>query len=69
MTVTKINGKYYEEIEAPITERQKIRERMDEINNDLIPNEKARRDVHIANIEKLNVEKEALKAKLAELNK
>lgn len=67
MSITKINGKHYQELDTP-TLKITIRDRLDVINDE-IENEKTRRDVHISNIQKLQLEKETLKANLIELNK
>lgn len=67
--ITKRNGKTYEENELDVpAEKIKIRDRINEVN-DLIKNEKDRRDTHISNIAKLQLEKDTLQAKLVDLNK
>lgn len=67
MSITKINGKHYQELDTPAL-KITIRDRLDVINDE-IENEKTRRDVHVSNIQKLQLEKDTLKANLIELNK
>ena len=68
MTIVKINGKYYEEVEA-VNERQNLRNEIDRINTDVIPSIKEQLSTYKTRLEDAIIERDALKAKLDELNK